>query len=157
MSGALLHLAPHRPLDERAARRTLLDQVARLEEELAGLFVSSWPRQGLRVAVPAGGGPARILSLAELEELRDGLAGSVERARVELAERTLVEEGHRRRIEEMLLHPDEHRWTRVSNADIGEPGCRHWHARPRWGILGMFASWWRVVVSSGCPLARALQ
>ena len=36
--------------------------------------------------------------------------------------------------------------------DIGEPGCRDWHVRPRFGLLGMLAGWWRVVVSSGCPL-----
>ena len=37
-------------------------------------------------------------------------------------------------------------------ADIGEPGCHDWHVRPRFGLLGMLAGWWRVVVSSGCPL-----
>ena len=58
------------------------------------------------------------------------------------------------RIEEMLLDPAAHRWVRVSNADIGEPGCKHWHVRPRGGILGMFVSWWRVVISSGCPLPQ---
>ena len=40
------------------------------------------------------------------------------------------------------------------NEDIGEPGCQHWHVRPRWRPLGMLMNWWRVVVSSGCPLAR---
>jgi hypothetical protein len=25
--------------------------------------------------------------------------------------------------------------------------------RPRWGVLGMLMNWWRVVISSGCPLA----
>jgi hypothetical protein len=39
----------------------------------------------------------------------------------------------------------------VSTEDIGEPGCRHWHVRPRAGVLGMLMRWWRVVVSSGCP------
>jgi hypothetical protein len=37
-------VAPRTLPDERAARRTLLDQVARLEEELAQLFCSVWPR-----------------------------------------------------------------------------------------------------------------
>jgi hypothetical protein len=43
----------------------------------------------------------------------------------------------------------------VTNADVGEPGCRDWHVRPRFGLLGMLAGWWRVVVSSGCPLPCA--
>ena len=53
----------------------------------------------------------------------------------------------------MLLDPEEHKWVRVSNEDIGEPGCKHWHVRPRWGFLGMLLNWWRVKISSGCPLA----
>jgi hypothetical protein len=70
-----------------------------------------------------------------------------------LGDRTYVEELHRCRIEEMLLEPEKHKWVRVSAEDIGERGCKHWHVRPRWGPLGMLLNWWRVVVSSGCPLA----
>jgi hypothetical protein len=145
-------LVPTTQPDERAARRTLLDQVARLEEELAGLFCSSWPRKGLQFDVPGRGGP-RLLSLAELEELRDDLAAQVQHSRRALTERTYVEEGKRRLIERMLLEPERHKWVRVSNEDIGEPGCKHWHVRPRWGLVGMLMDWWRVVISSGCPLA----
>ncbi len=54
----------------------------------------------------------------------------------------------------MIAEPDEHRWVIVSNRDIGQPGCRHWHSRPRWGLLGMLMGWWRIRVSSGCPLAE---
>ena len=39
----------------------------------------------------------------------------------------------------MLLDPAAHKWKRVSHEDIGEPGCRHWHVRPRMGLLGMLA------------------
>jgi hypothetical protein len=116
--------------DERAGRRTLLDQVARLEEELSQLFCSVWPRQGFDFAVAGRRGP-RLLELAELEELRDDLA-----ARVQHVRRTLSD-----------------RWMRVSHEDIGEPGCKHWHVRPRWSFIGMLMGWWRVVISSGCPLA----
>ena len=63
------------------------------------------------------------------------------------------EEGYRCLIEEMLLAPEEHKWVRVGNEDIGEPGCKHWHVRPRWGVVGMLLNWWRVKISSGCPLA----
>ena len=138
--------------DESAARRTLRNQVARLETELAQLLCSSWPRKQPSVAVPGRGGP-RMLSLAELEELRDELAGRVALARRALSDRTWVEEQNRRLIEEMLLDPASHKWRLVTSEDIGEPGCRHWRVRPRWSLLGMLMGWWRVVVSSGCPLA----
>lgn len=146
-------LAPRTRPDERPARRTLLDQIERLEHELCSLFVSTWPRKGFQFAVAAPGGP-RMLALGELELLRDDLAGQVDDARRSLSDRTYVEEKNRRRIEEMLLAPDEHKWERVSNEDIGEPGCKHWHVRPRWGLLGMLMNWWRVRISSGCPLAE---
>lgn len=138
--------------DERPARRTLLDQIERLELELSSLFVSTWPRKGFEFAVPARGGP-RMLSLAELERLRDRLSERVRDARRQLSDRTYAEEQHRCRIEEMLLAPEQHKWVRVSNEDIGEPGCKHWHVRPRMGLLGMLMNWWRVRISSGCPLA----
>jgi hypothetical protein len=141
-------------LDERAARRTLLDQVGRLEGELASVFCATWPRTEMPPpAVAARGGGPRILSLAELEELRDELAARVSDARKALSDRTWVEDQNRRLIEEMMLAPERHRWRRVSAEDIGEPGCKHWHVRPRFGIVGMLMNWWRVVISSGCPLA----
>jgi len=139
-------------VDERAARGSLRDQIARLEEELAGLFCSVYPRGGFEWSVPARGGP-RLLSLSELETMRDGLADRLAENRRLLSDRTYVEELNRRRIEEMLLDPPAHKWQIVSNADIGEPGCKHWHVRPRWGLLGMLMNWWRVRISSGCPLA----
>ena len=144
--------APRTSPDERAARRTLLAQVRRLEEESAGLFCSAWPRTGLDLlpAAPRRAG-ARLLTLGELEELRDELVEQVRRGRAALEERGLSEERSRRLIEEMLLDPESHRWVHVSNKDIGEPGCTHWHVRPRYGLLGMLMRWWRVVVSSGCP------
>jgi hypothetical protein len=141
-------------LDERAARRTLLDQVGRLEGELASVFCATWPRTEMpRPAVAGPGGGPRVLSLAELEELRDELAARVSDARKALSDRTWVEDQNRRLIEEMMLAPERHKWQRVSAEDIGEPGCKHWHVRPRLGIVGMLMNWWRVVISSGCPLA----
>jgi hypothetical protein len=145
-------LVPRTRTDERPARRSLLDQIARLEEELAQIFCSTWPRKGLDWDVPSRGGP-RLLALAELEQLRDQLAHRVQGARRALSDRTYVEEQNRRLIEEMLLEPERHKWIRVAHEDIGEPGCKHWHVRPRWGVLGMLMNWWRVRISSGCPLA----
>ncbi len=143
----LLTRSPTRlaPPDERGARRCLRDQVARLEDDLAGLFEDAPP------SAPRTAGP-RLLTLEQLESLRDELAHRVAAARSRVAERTAEQEAYRVRIEEMMLEPDAHRWERVTNADIGEPGCKSFHVRPRGGILGMFASWWRIVISSGCPL-----
>ena len=143
---------PRTAPDERPARQSLLDQIGRLEEELSQLFCSTWPRKDFEWGVPSRGGP-RLLGLAELEVLRDDLAERVGHARRALSDRTYVEEQNRRLIEEMLLNPEQHKWVRVGHEHIGEPGCRYWHVRPRWGFIGLLAGWWRVVVSSGCPLA----
>ena len=57
----------------------------------------------------------------------------------------------------MTADPASHKWVRVYNEDIGEPGCKNWHANPKWGVLGMLLGWWRVKISSGCPLAEGLR
>ena len=136
----------------RAARRSLMDQIERLESELAALFCSAYPRTGFDWRVRSRGGGPRLLSIGELESLRDELADRVHDVRRTLGDRAYVEEKHRRRIEEMMRSPADHKWVRIGNEDIGEPGCKHWHVRPRWGLLGMLMGWWRVRISSGCPL-----
>lgn len=142
---------PEAPGGEAPARRTLLDQIARLESELGNLFCAAYPRKGLEWGVSSRGGP-RILGLGELERLRDDLADRLSHTRRTLHDRTYVEDLHRRRIEEMMLDPAAHKWERVRNADIGEPGCKEWRVVPRLGLVGMLAGWWRVKISSGCPL-----
>jgi hypothetical protein len=139
--------------DERPAREALRGQIARLEDELAGLLTSAWAGRGPLVAPAGVNGPAgaRVLPLGELEALRDELTERVRAAKRAVAERAVAEERNRRLIEEMQLDPEGHRWLRVTNADIGEAGCKNWHVRPRAGLLGMLMGWWRVIVSSGCP------
>jgi hypothetical protein len=144
---------PGTEVDEAAVRRQLREQVAHLEEELAALFCSTYPRKGFEWNVRARRGP-RLLSVRELEELRDDLAQRLQQNRRALGDRTYVEELNRRRIEEMMLAPEEHKWVRIRNEDIGEKGCKSWHVVPRFGLLGMMMNWWRVRISSGCPLAR---
>ena len=95
-----------------------------------------------------------MLGAAELERVRDALVVRVREAQTEIARRADVEEANRDLVESMIADPDEHRWVRVSNEDVGERECKHWHSRPRWGILGMLLGWWRVKVSSGCPVSR---
>ncbi len=147
-----LEPVPGVEVDERAVRRTLRDQIAKLEDELGTLFCSTYPRKGFDWGVRARGGP-RLLSTADLERVRDDLADKLQHNRKVLGDRTYVEDLNRRRIEEMLLDPAAHKWVRIANEDIGEPGCKHWHVRPRYGLLGMLMNWWRVRISSGCPLA----
>src|SRR4051812_37785194 len=57
----------------------------------------------------------------------------------------------------MMLAPEKHKWMRIGNEDIGEPGCKYWEVRPRYGLIGMLMGWWRVKISSGCPLAGRLE
>jgi hypothetical protein len=146
---------PRRVLDdERSARRDLRDQVARLERELQDTLVSAFPRTGLSVSLaPRRSAGPRVLSLAELEDLRDRLADRLARARSELSARADVEERNRRLLERMLLEPGKYRFVRIANADLGEGGCGVWHVRPRLGLIGMLCGWWQVKLSSGCPLA----
>jgi hypothetical protein len=97
-----------------------------------------------------------VLDLGELEATRDRLAERIAEARAALADRTEVETGNREMLREMLDRPREFKWVRISRADIGEPGCGAWHSRPWLGPVGMLMGWWRVKVSSGCPLAGRL-
>jgi hypothetical protein len=142
--------------DERASRADLRRQIAALELELARLFGSAFPRKGIDFSVPGMGGP-RLLSVDELEKVRDGLAARVEDVRLRLNDIGYVHEKNRELIEAMLADPASHKWVRVNNEAIGEPGCKHWHSTPRWGPLGMLMGWWRVKISSGCPLAKGLR
>ena len=154
--GVRTAVTPDVEIDERAARRSLRDQIARLESELGQLFCSTYPRHGFEWSVSAHSGP-RLLTLLELEQVRDDLAERLQHNRRVLSDRTYVEDLNRRRIEEMMLDPAAHKWVRVAAEDIGERGCKHWHVRPRYGIVGMLMNWWRVVISSGCPLGQGLR
>lgn len=135
---------------ERRMRQDLRRQIAGLEQQLAELFATAFPRTGIDYGVAAAGGP-RILGVADLERVRDRLAIRLREAQDELSRRTWVEERNRGTLERMIAEPRRFRWLQISNEDVGEPGCRHWHSRPRWGPLGMLFNWWRVKLSSGCP------
>jgi hypothetical protein len=139
-------------VDERAARRTLRAQIARLERDLGAAIIAAYPRLPAGTARVAQDGP-RLLGLEELERVRDDLADRLADMRAQAAAQAERQEEARLLIERMLLDPGRYRWVRVANADIGEPGCKHWHVRPRLGLIGMLAGWWHVKISSGCPLA----
>jgi hypothetical protein len=112
-----------RRVPDAEVRRTLRRQIARLEGDL-----------------PAGQGGAsrgaRLLSVEELECVRDDLVARIQERRFTGG----AEQERKRRLrEEMLLDPAAHRGTTISNADVGEPGCTRW------------SSWFRLKVSGGCP------
>jgi hypothetical protein len=136
---------------DRLARDELRRQIARLERRLGELFASAFPRSGIEWRVGALGGP-RVLGVAELERVRDALVVRLREAEAELARRGEREEATRGLLESMIAEPERYRWVRISREDIGEPACGHYHSRPRWGILGLLLNWWRVRISSGCPL-----
>jgi hypothetical protein len=132
--------------DERAARRDLRDQIARLERELARTLADSFPRREPARTGPSASAQAgpRLLTLGQLERIRDELADRIASLSCNRGAELL---------EQMRAAPELHRWAKVTSADLGEPGCRVWQVRPRLGLIGMLMGWWRVKVSSGCPLA----
>jgi hypothetical protein len=140
-----------RHVDETSARRALRGQIAKLEHDLVMTATGAFPRLPLP-AVAGRGGP-RLLSLGELEAVRDDLAGELSSLRAERTRIADVQAQKRVLVEKMLLDPGQYRWVRVTGEDVGEPGCKTWHVKPRLGIVGMLAGWWHVKISSGCPLA----
>ena len=139
--------APARPavLDERAARRDLRDQIGRLERELGRTLATAFPRReparsGRSASAQAG---PRLLTLGQLECIRDELAERVEALR---SDRTAE------LLEQMRRAPERHRWETITSAELGEPGCHVWQVRPRLGLIGMLTGWWQLKISSGCPL-----
>ena len=142
--------------DERLARAELRRQIGRLEAQLGTVFAEAFPWVEVDSAIAPMSGEPRVLGLGELEAIRDSLADRTAEARIQLRERAELETRNRELLERMLDAPAEHKWLRISRADVGEPGCGHWHSRPRLGPLGMLMGWWRVKVSSGCPLAGRL-
>jgi hypothetical protein len=137
-------------LAERAARVTLRAQIGRLERELAAAVIASYPALELGPPLPSLAGP-RLLSLGELERIRDGLAARLSTARAAAAEQAARQAEAAAALERMLGDPPAHKWRRLSNADLGRPGCTTYHVRPRAGLLGMLMGWWQVKISGGCP------
>ena len=72
--------------DDAPRARALRAQIAVLEHRLSGAVVDSMPDGGVDTRGPARRGP-RVLTLGELERLRDALADRVAQARALLEER----------------------------------------------------------------------
>jgi hypothetical protein len=139
-------------VDESAARRSLREQIARLEKQLADVRFSAFPHTVLDTDVATEGGP-RLLGLAELEEHRDALQARLSEARKVFERRGIEQERNRVLLERMLLEPGKYKFRQLRNADLGVGGCGAYQVRPRLGLIGMLMGWWHVKLSSGCPLA----
>jgi hypothetical protein len=140
---------------ERAARESLRGQVAKLERELSGIVAGGFPHISAVPAPPLVGwaGP-HLLTLAELERLRDRLVSRVHQAQQQTARRGDLQRRSKERLERMKLEPGRYKFERLPVVDLGERGCGVWQVRPRLGLIGMLAGWWQVKLSSGCPLPR---
>jgi hypothetical protein len=143
-------------VEEGAARAALRGQIDRLESRLAGLTMDLWEarhREALRpISAPRSRAP-RLLTLGELEAVRDALVSNVRSAERVLDRCAETQTQARATLESMLADPPAHRFEVVTLADIGEPGCGAYQVLPRLGLLGMMFGWWCVKLSSGCPLA----
>lgn len=116
-------------LDERAARAELRRQIALLEAR---------GEQG-----NGGEGGPRLLSLGELEAVRDAMTARTSHVAPHGVARAT--------FEAMVADPGAHRGAAVSLRALGLPGCGVYRVKPRLGIIGMLAGWWQITLSSGCP------
>jgi hypothetical protein len=142
---------------ERAARASLKGQIGRLERECSAIVADAFPRIS-PADIPAleadvVGGPC-LLTLEELERMRDGLAGRAQDMRRRVDERVAHERSARELLERMRLEPGRYKFVRLPVRELGQGGCGVWEVRPRLGLIGMLAGWWQVKLSSGCPLPR---
>lgn len=140
--------------DEQAARRSLREQIAKLERELAQIVADGFPHVEPPADVRRRRGCAGLLDLEQLERVRDELAGALQLTRRRMAARAELERSSRELLERMRLEPGRYKLMRLPVRDLGEGGCGVWEVRPRLGLIGMLAGWWQVKLSSGCPLAR---
>lgn len=146
---------PATEIDEAAARKQLRAQITRLEAELGTCFVTSFHqrvRAAQRSAVTGPGAAPRLLTLGELETMRDELAERVRDGKRSVADRADEQERNRVRLEKMRLDPGAYKFASLKKIDVGEPGCGVYTVKPRLGLIGMLAGWWHVKLSSGCPL-----
>jgi DNA-binding transcriptional regulator YhcF (GntR family) len=140
---------PDTEVDELPARQELRRQIARLEAELAHYWTDMPEDQ---IPPPVRGEP-HITGIEELERTRDLLLEQIAQAQAAAVRRAERESRARGRLEEMMADPGRHKWNLVASEEVGEPSCKTYEVRPRYGPLGVLMSWWRVKVSGGCPLA----
>jgi hypothetical protein len=135
-----------------AARRSLRAQIARLEGELARVLASTYPRVTAPAEAPARPRGPRLLDLGELEAARDALAARVSTVHRRVAAQAEAQAAARSKLQALLADPQAFRGEKIANRELGLPGCTTYAVLPRLGPLGLLTGWWRVKISSGCPL-----
>ena len=131
-------------------RKEFLRTIESLERELQQVVTALTPANRRRLITPSSARP-HLLSLAELEIVRAGLAAELGRAQETLAGQIHTRRNKRMLLKRMTEEPVKFHWARVTTIDLGEHGCRSWEVVPKLGPVGMLANWWRVRISSGCP------
>lgn len=144
-------LGEERPIGDRLARGALKGQIAKLERELSGLVAHTFPHISPQDSQRELFSGPRLLSLGDLERVRDRLALRVGEVHAEVGERAALERRSRELLRRMKLEPGRYKFVRVPVADLGDGHCGVWEVRPRLGLIGMLAGWWQVKLSSGCP------
>ena len=139
-------------VSERAARDDLRAQIRRLERQLAHLAAATYPRLDMSPITPGMTRGPRVLGRGDLERVRDALADRLTTLRTAALVQAEEQADAREELERMLADPRAYRGRRMTNAEIGLPGCTVYEVVPRLGPLGRLASWWQVKISSGCPL-----
>src|SRR4051794_26316553 len=139
--------------DERLGRQELRRQIARLEAQLAAYPADS--RKPGEPTHPLLRPKGHVPDMAELERIRDDLIERLDRARAAEARRADRQHRARARLEDMAADPAAHKWEAVGSEELGQPGCGTFEVQPKWGPVGALMNWWRVKVSSGCPLPGA--
>ena len=133
--------------EERLARDALRGQIARLEAKLA-----PYPEASGSSGAPSPLTPQpRLVSIDELEAIRDDLVDQLKRAQAEARRKDVRHDAARQWREDAIADPSAHRWEYASTEDLGEPGCGRVEVRPAWGPVGALMNWWRLKMSSGCP------
>jgi len=151
--GAASVASPSRvEVGERDVRNALRRQIARLERESSAILAGAFPYISLADLPDFGrgaatGGPC-LLTLAELERIRDHLAGQVQDLRRLAVRRVEHERRARELLDGMKLEPGRYKFVRLPVRDLGEGGCGVWEVRPRLGLIGMLAGWWHAICAA---------
>lgn len=133
-----------------AQRVEFMRHIERLERDLQQVLSALAPRNRPQPLSMSDARP-HLLSMTELELVRDALTAELSRAEEILATQIHTRREKRSLLKRMTEEPVKFHWARVTTIDLGEPGCRSWEVVPKLGPVGMLANWWRVRVSSGCP------
>lgn len=133
------------------ARHEFRAQIAHLERRLTALLNELEPSRRPHPATDATASAPRMLDGDQLEAARNALVARIGEAEDLIARQASDRTAAVDLLKRMTEAPAEYRWAIVTTKDLGDPACRTWQSVPVLGPVGMFANWWRIRMSSGCP------